>query len=415
VLYHNNGDGTFSNVTRASGLGDEGRTMSTAWGDYDRDGYLDVFVANYPDSAITFDSYSTPSMNSRAVRRIAPPTNRLYHNDGDGTFTDVTRLLGYASTRGFGFSAVWFDYNRDGRPDLYAVYDFGSIHQPNTLWRNDGPGGSGGWRFTEVQDQTGVATQRNPMGAASGDYNNDGWPDLAVTNIGPNLLYRNDHGRLFHDVAQRAGVTHSNAVVNNMMNPSMTWGDSFADFNNDGWLDLYLVAGAMDYQNVPQPNGMFLNNHTGGFVDISAASGTNDPGQGRSVAVGDYDGDGSLDMFLANYGQAPRLYRNLTRGSGYHWLRLQLEGTRSNRDAVGAQVTVFAPGLPPQAREVQIGQGIGSCNEKTLHFGLGTESRIDRIEIQWPSGTRQILRSVHTDRLLEVREPGPSRWQDGPS
>lgn len=408
-LYRNNGDGTFSDVTEHSGLGDTGRTMSTAWADYDGDGYLDVFVANYPDGPVTFDAHSTPQMNTRTVMQLPHPTNHLFHNNGDGTFSDVSHLLSLPATWGFGFSAVWFDYNRDGRPDLYAVYDFGNIRQPNTLWRNDGPA-PGGWRFTQVQDQMGANTRANPMGAATGDYDNDGWLDLAVTDIGPNYLYRNTAGRQFREVAQTAGVAHATNNVNNMLDPSMTWGVSFADFNNDGWLDLYLVAGTMDFQNVPQPNALYMNDHTGRFIDVSDASGANDPGQGRSVAVADFDGDGYLDMIVANYGQAPLLYRNASRSLGNHWLRLTLEGRASNRDAVGARVTIHVTGMRPQVREVQIGQGLGSCNEKTLHFGLGRAGRAERVEIAWPSGQRQILRGVNSDQTLHIAEPGRSRW-----
>lgn len=410
VLYHNNGDGTFTDVTKRSGLGDRGRTMSTAWGDYDGDGYLDVFVVNYTNQPISLDPNASPLEDVRTVTHVLRPYNRLYHNNGDGTFTDVTHLLGELETRGLGFSAVWFDYNNDGRPDLYVAYDFGGQVQPDVLWRNDGPDGKGGWNFTSVGPGLGVATEGNPMGVTSGDYNNDGWLDLAVSNIGPNHLYRNQSGRSFQDMAQRARVTHAGSVVGNMLNPSMTWGASFADFNNDGWLDLFMVAGAMDYQNVPQPNMLYLNDHTGHFVDVSAPAGINDPGQGRSVAVGDYNGDGYLDMFVANYGQPPLLYRNMSRSIGNHWLRLKLEGTRSNRDAVGARVTVHAAGLPPQMREVQIGQGLGSCNETALHFGLAGTDRAQRIEIRWPSGIRQVLHDVAAGREISVREPGKSRW-----
>jgi hypothetical protein len=169
----------------------------------------------------------------------------------------------------------------------------------------------------------------------------------------------------------------------------------------------------MDFEHVPQPNQLYLNDHAGGFIDVSTASGTADTGQGRSVAVADYDGDGYLDMFVANYGQPPHLYRNMSRGSGNHWLGMVLEGTRSNRDAVGARVVVRVPGLPPQTREVQIGQGLGSCNDKTLHFGLGPSVRVDRVDIYWPSGTHQVLRSGTADRVIRVREPGKSRWDDG--
>jgi hypothetical protein len=408
-LYRNNRDGTFSDVTERSGLGDMGRTMSTAWADYDRDGYLDVFVANYPDEPVTFDAHSTPQMNGRAVMQLPHPTNHLFHNNGDGTFTDVSHLLSLDATWGFGFSAVWFDYNRDGRPDLYAVYDFGNLRQPNTLWRNDGPGPQG-WRFTQVQDQMRVDTRANPMGAATGDYNNDGWLDLAVTNIGPNYLYRNQAGRIFRDVAESVRVAHATNSVTNMLDPSMTWGVSFADFNNDGWLDLYLVAGTMDFQNVPQPNVLYMNDHQGGFVDVSDASGANDPRQGRSVAVADFDGDGYLDMFVANYGEPPLLYRNLSRTLGNRWLRLRLEGTQSNRDAVGARVTVYAAGMRPQVREVQIGQGLGSCSETTLHFGLGRAKRAERIEIHWPSGQMQVVHGAESNQTLHIAEPGRSRW-----
>ncbi|PZS05080.1 MAG: hypothetical protein DLM70_07165, partial [Chloroflexi bacterium] len=410
VLYHNNGDGMFTDVTTRSGLGDTGRTMSTAWADYNGDGYLDVFVANYSEQAITFNPNDTPGQNTRHVMRLPRPQSRLYHNNGDGTFTNVTPQLGYLPTEGLGFSAVWLDYNDDGRPDLYVVYDFGSVLQPSTLWRNDGPGGPTGWRFTEVESQMGVDTKMNPMGAASGDYDNDGWLDLAVSNIGPNLLYHNERGRGFREVAQQAHVTYHSQVIDNMLDPSMTWGVSFADFNNDGWLDLYMVAGPMDYEHVPQPNLLFLNDHSGRFIDVSAVSGTNDPGQGRSVAVADYDGDGSLDMFVANYGQPPLLYRNVGRSSANRWVRLKLEGTESNRSAVGARVTVFAHGMRPQTREVQIGQGLGSCDDTALHFGLGTAAEIELVRIRWPSGRKQTLRGVQFNRVVGVREPGPSRW-----
>jgi hypothetical protein len=347
-------------------------------------------------------------MNTREVSHIYPPTNRLFHNNGDGTFTDVTRQLG-DGYQGFGFSAVWFDYDRDGRPDLYVAYDFGAIRQPSTLWRNGGPG-TAGWRWTQVQDRLGVNTEQNPMGVASGDYNNDGWLDLAESGIGRAFLYRSARATVFEEVAQQARISHATNNLNNMLDPSMTWGVTFADFNNDGWLDLYLAAGAIYDQNVPQPNQLYMNDHRGGFLDVSDASGANDGGQGRSVAVADFDGDGYLDMFVANYGQAPLLYRNLSRGLGNSWLRLELEGTQSNRDAVGARVTVYAKGLRPQVREVQVGQGLGSCNERTLHFGLARAGRAERVEIRWPSGRHQILQTVDSNQTLHIVEPGRSRW-----
>lgn len=410
VLYRNNRDGTFTDVTSRSRLGDIGRTVSTVWADYDGDGFLDVFVVNYTDNAITFTADSSPAENTRLVTHVRRPVNSLYHNNGDGTFTDVSHLLGDEATSGLGFSAVWFDYNRDGRPDLYVAYDFGAALQPNVLWRNDGPGGPDGWRFTRVEVQMGVDTRANPMGVASGDYNNDGWPDLAVSNVGPNFLYENLGGRGFRNVAERAGVAQRTETVANMLDPSMTWGTSFADFNNDGALDLYIVAGAMDFENSPQPSSLYLNARNGSFIDVSRASGTDDPGQGRSVAVADFDRDGHLDMFVANYGQPPLLYRNVSPDIGYHWIGLDLEGTSSNRDAVGAVVALSAPGLPVQMQEVQIGQGLGSCNAKALHFGLGAASRVARVEIRWPGGRVQVLKDLPVDRIISVREPGPSRW-----
>jgi hypothetical protein len=244
------------------------------------------------------------------------------------------------------------DFDRDGRMDLYVI----RMSRPN----------AGSW-----------------LSGKSGEVND-------------NQLWRNKGNWKFEDVTAATGTSGG---------LRSTFSALWLDANNDGWPDLYMAAGAMDFENVPQPNYLYLNDHRGGFIDVSGASGTNDPGQGRSVAVADFDGDGSLDMFVANYGQPPMLYRNLSHGAGNNWLRLELEGTRSNRDAVGARVVLHVRGAPAQTQEVQIGQGLGSSNDKALHFGLGSASTVDRIDIRWPSGRRQVLRHVEPNQSLHVLEP----------
>ncbi len=409
ALYHNNGNGTFTDVTAKSGLSNPmERGTTAAWGDYDNDGFVDLYITNH----------------AWCREKDTPTQDWLYHNNGDGTFTDVTYLLGPMTGRGYGFSAGWLDYNGDGKLDLYVVNDYlGFLGRaaPNMLWRNDGPDGHGGWVFTNVSRESRADKRMEGMGLAVGDFNNDGHLDMAVTNVGPIALLRNNGDGTFTDVAFRAGVgrmfartgqpfrTQGSPLIDDFINRLwVTWGIGFFDFNNDGWQDLHLVGG---YLQVPAvaPDALFLNNRDETFTDVSLASGIIGPldqvDQGRTSAYADYDKDGFMDIFVAQYGEPPLLYHNDSRAKGNpnHWLVVELQGTVSNRDGIGAKVRVTAGGLT-QLRQVRCGTSHGSGDMLAAHFGLEGAAQVDRVEITWPSGRVQTLTAVAADQWLVVIE-----------
>jgi hypothetical protein len=341
-----------------------------------------------------------------------PSQDRLYHNNGDGTFTDVTQFLDNKGPQidGYGFTPGWLDYDEDGDVDLYVVNDYISWLDhpyPNVLWRNDGPDGRGGWIFTDVSKASGADKKMNGMGLAVGDFNNDGHLDMAATNIGRTALLRNNGDGTFTDVAGPMGAGRR-------FNGSfflVTWGIGFFDFNNDGWQDLHLVAGYLISAPVPQvqPDVLFLNRGNGMFTDVSVASGVagspGEPDLGRTSAYADYDRDGFVDVFVANYGEAPRLYHNDSRGQGNsnHWLVVELRGTVSNSDGIGAKVRVTAEGLT-QLRQIRCGTSLGAGDMLAAHFGLAGAAQADRVEITWPSGLVQTLTNVSADQWLVVTE-----------
>jgi hypothetical protein len=390
VLYQNNGDGTFANVTAAAGVGgDFQHWQSAAWGDYDNDGFLDVYVTNH-----------------RFCQIYPTSPDRFYHNNGDGTFTEVTSLLNNAGpqTQGFGFAPGWLDYDNDGDPDLYLVADdlkHEENHYPNVLWRNDGPDGQGGWLFTDVSAESSTDLSINGMGLAIGDYNNDGNLDMGMSNTWSNMLLHNNGDGTFQNVTREAGVARG--VVGTA--PSITWGIGFFDFNNDVYQDLYIVAGYLKGFMLAEPNALFLNNGDGTFTDVSAESGADDSGRGRTAAFADYDGDGFVDIFVANFGEPPLLYHNdgPGQGNGHHWIEVELEGTVSNRNGVGAKVRVSAGGLT-QLRQVQCGDSLGAGSDMAVHFGLGEATQVEQIEVVWPSGRVQVLTEVPLDRRITITE-----------
>jgi hypothetical protein len=383
-LYRNDGTGRFEDVAASAGVATATADVSAAWGDYDDDGYLDLYVVNHTDC-------TPPDFYEQ---------DWLFHNEGDGTFTDQTSLLPADATFGAGFQAAWWDYDADGDQDLYlANDDWGPQPDANRLWRNDGPGEER-WRFTDVSAESGAGYLINSMGIGIGDYDRDLDLDLAVSNIGPTVVGRNEGDGTFTDVAKALGVdrpTHHVGVS------SVTWGLVFADFNIDGWEDLFVLAG--DLADVPnQPDAMFAGSGAGRFLDLSAVSGADDPDSGRGVAVADYDRDGLLDLYVVNKGGSPRLLRNVTVAPGHHWLGVDLTGTVSNRDACGARL-VLDVGGERLLRELFCGStSLSSGHDTTVHFGLGSEARPARLVIEWPSGARQILRRPPVDRLLEITE-----------
>ncbi|MCK6561741.1 VCBS repeat-containing protein [candidate division KSB1 bacterium] len=353
VLYRNNGNNTFSDVTEATGVNMTGQGQGVAWGDYDQDGLLDLFAAQTAED------------------------NRLFRQNPDHTFTDVTLAAGIG---GYSESLqpVFFDVDLDGDLDLFVTR---KELVPNLLYINNGNG-----TFTEQAVARGIAAPTpHSQGAAVGDYDRDGDFDVYVCSYdSPNLLFRNDGG-FFTEVAASAGVS---------VGAAGNRGALFADFDNDGWLDLYVTRN--------NSNFLFRNNGNGTFADLSAASGANDPNRGYSPSFADYDADGDLDIFFTNTGQSSVLYRN--EGTSSHWLQIDPVGVTSNRDGVGARLTAWI-GNQRQVQMVIAGQAyLCTGSDLTVHFGLGASVRIDSLIIQWPSGTEDRHYDIAADQKLTLQE-----------
>ena len=400
-LYRNDGTGHFVDVARHAGVDDKWDSMSGSWVDYNNDGYLDLYVANHARCPS-----SGRSIN--ALKGLQYEPDHLYRNNGDGTFTEVTSLLGPNATRGAGFLGSWFDYNDDGRQDLYLANDWvGTRPDRNHLWRSDGPGPGGTWRFDDVSTASGTAFSMNTMGVGIGDYNRDGRLDLALTNIAANRLLRNDGNGRFTDVARPAGVAHPSQQAGER---DVTWGATFGDFNLDGWEDLYLGAGYLwtlnvwyGERSVALPNELYVNDHHSAFLDLSAPSGAADRGRTRGIAVADFNRDGRLDLFVVNQHGNPHLYENVTPFDGNHWLEVRTVGTVSNRDGCGARVVVTVA-RAKLVREVECGStSVSSSADKVVHFGLGHATNV-KLTITWPSGIRQTIEHPRVDRLMTVTE-----------
>lgn len=394
-LFRNDGSGHFTDVAPEAGVADSGPSTSAAWGDYDGDGNLDLYVADYGRCA-----------GADVQKKLVYSEDKLYRNEGNGTFTDRTALLGPATaTMGAGFQAAWLDYDHDGDQDLYLANDFvGPGPRPNVLWRNDGSDGAGGWRFTEVSIESGAGLSINTMGVGIGDYDRDGHFDLALSNIEASVLLHNRGNGSFEDVATFAGVARPQQRV---FERSVTWGMGFFDFNLDGWEDLYAAAGAIGYEANPesQPNALFVNRRNGRFLDLSAPSRADDPTMTRGVAFADYDRDGRVDLYIVNRAGIPRLLRNVTPRRDKHWLEVDTVGTLSNTDGCGTRLTARV-GKARLVRAVYCGSiSLASGSDPTVHFGLGRVTRVRRLTIEWPSGITQVLRGVRADRRITVTEP----------
>ncbi len=462
-LFHNNGNGTFTDVTERAGVAGKGYGMGVAVGDYDNDGHPDLFLANVDG-------------------------NQLFHNNGDGTFTDVTAKAGLGGAslgdrKMWAISAGWFDYNNDGLLDLfvsnYCQWDpkhepacmglngrgychpkaFGPL--PNTLYRNNGDG-----TFTDVSEQTGIAAvQGKGMGVAFADYDGDGFADVFVANDNaPNRLFHNLGGKKFEEVGFQAGVAYNedgNALagmgaefrdidndglpdlwhtaienetfplfLNNgagqFVNASQKsrlaqitrkmsgWSNGVADLDNDGWKDLFVARGnVMDnieeisrHFTYVEPNSVFRNLGNGQFEDVSATAGADfvRPAPNRGLAYGDLDNDGRIDLVVTALGQPVRVFRNISENRN-HWILLKLTGTSSNRMAIGARVRVTTGDGRKQYNDVTTSTGYAASSDPRVHFGLGTFNAVQEIAIRWPSGIRQVLQNVTADRIVPVQEP----------
>jgi enediyne biosynthesis protein E4 len=393
-LYRNRGDGTFEDVTDRAAVGHEGTGVSAVFFDADNDGWLDLFVANY----LTYKPESESEQNPGAYPGpLAYPgeTNVLYHNRGDGTFEDITRAAGLATPGNRAMSVSAFDADRDGHVDLYVCND----DTPNQLWLNDGKG-----HFREVGAVAGVAFNSigeapGSMNAAIADADGDGWPDLFVTRFGYGSLYVRVAPGLYEDRLYASGLGQ-------LTQKYVGWGGAFLDFDNDGDPDLVVANGSAF---VLEGSRTLLLENQGGerFTDASAQGGAffQTPVNGRGNAILDFDNDGRLDVLLTVLADRPVLLRNRCPLKN-HWLTLRLEGTRSNRSGYGAQITLTAAGRTSRA-EATCPTGFLTQGDPRIHFGLGARTKVDRLEILWPSGGVQTLENIATDQILKVREPKP--------
>ena len=413
-LFHNNADGTFTDVTANAGLGGamrEGRKMwsiSAGWFDYNNDGLLDLFVSNY----CQWDPQREPActgMNGRGYchpKSFLPLPNTLYRNNGDGTFTDVSEEAGISAVTGKGMGMAFADYDGDGFADVFVAND----NSPNLLFHN-----LGGKKFEEVALNAGVAynddgNQLAGMGAEFRDVDNDGLPDIWHTAIENETfpLFRNlGHGRF-------ANATQSSRLAP-LTREMSGWSNGVADLDNDGWKDLVVARGnVMDDIDVvsrhfhyAEPNAVFRNLGNGQFEDVSATAGADfaRPAPHRGLAYGDFDNDGRIDLVVTRLGGQAQLFHNVSENHN-HWILIKLTGTKSNRMGIGAQVTVTTGDGRKQYDEVTTSTGYAASSDSRVHFGLGRYPAAREIEIRWPSGIRQSLREVNGDRVVNITEPG---------
>jgi enediyne biosynthesis protein E4 len=390
------GTATFVDVTATAfaGITTPQRGTSASWGDYDKDGYLDLYVTNHKE----INGSGTGTQD------------RLFHNNGDGTFTDVSYLLGLENLGGYGFIAGWTDYDNDSDLDIFLINDCPYGPVGTKLFRNDGGTDPLAWRFTEVSEIVGAADCRNGMGIAVGDYDRDGWQDYFYTNRGRPLLLHNNGGT-FTDMTAAAGLDDNR--VPETGKKRLTWGTIFFDYDLDGFLDLCVAAGTLQPNGTadgdPQPNLLYHNDGNGtSFTDVSASSGIDDTGRGRTIVMGDYDNDGDPDLFLVNYGEKVHLFRNdYANTTGHHWLILDLQGAGpplSNRDGIGAKIKLTTPDGVVQYWETRSGDSLGGGSDLAAYFGLNSNALVSQVQVTWPSGTVQTVMDLLADQRMTIVE-----------
>ena len=412
-LFHNNHDGTFTDVTQKAGVSGgvlDGKKMwsvAAGWFDYDNDGRLDLFVSNYCKWEVDKDPFCGPSPNLRAYchpKNYAPLPNTLYHNNGNGTFTDVSAASGIGEIRGKGMGVAFADYDHDGYMDVFVAND----NAPNMLFHN-----LGGKKFKDVALQTGVAYPESGayvsgMGADFRDVDNDGWDDIWIS------AFEGDTFPLFKNrgpAGDFAEITAASGVAS-ATRPMSGWSNGIFDFDNDGWKDLLVVRGhaldniaQMSLRRPEEPNTVLRNLGNGKFQDVSAGAGPafESPAPHRGVAFGDLDNDGRMDAVVSVLNGKAQLFHNVSPG-GNHWLLLKLVGVKSNRMGLGAQVRI-ATEAGVQYNHATTSTGYACSSDPRVHFGLGAAKVVKEIDIVWPSRIHQTLRNVAADQILTVTEP----------
>ena len=404
-LYRNRGDGRFEDITKAAGIASGEFAVGGGWFDYDNDGLLDLLVVNY----VQWSADKNPSCGDEARRIFIychPRTflglpNRLYRNRGDRTFEDVTARAGLQAHTGKGMSASFADFDHDGRLDIFVTNDA----VPNFLFRNNGDG-----TFTETALLAGVSVPdtgrpTSSMGVDAQDYDNDGWEDIQFTALTGETfpLFRNESAQnrgTFVEATQPSGLAALTVK-------SSGWCSIVADFDNDGWKDVFTAnshvndrIGDFEALEFRQPNSLFLNDRQGRFRDATIDAGlAGTLAAHRGCGIADFNADGRLDVVVVSLGSAAELWQNDASPSP-RWLIVRLTGTKSNRDGIGARVIVGN-----QVRTMTTAMGYASSSHAGLHFGLGSQPGPVRVEVQWPSGVKQTLENVQVDRVLDVVEP----------
>jgi enediyne biosynthesis protein E4 len=413
TLYHNNGDGTFTDVTEKAGLARPDKqygplwSVGGAWVDVNNDGLLDLFVVNY----LSWDGSKEPDCMFEGKPEYCHPRfykelpNQLFLNRGDGTFVDVSAPAGIRSHPGKGMGVGIADYDGDGLPDIFVAND----KLFNFLFHN-----KGNTRFEEAAFEAGVmAPERGDlisgMGVDFRDINNDGFPDIAIAALQNETfpVYQNNGKGEFTEITTRSGMT-------SLSNSMSGYSPNIADFDNDGWKDIFVSRG--DVQSpamaaripINQPNTAFRNSREGKWSALTAEAGftAQPPRRHRGSAIGDFNHDGKLDVVVTALGAPAEIWMNDSPNRN-HWLELALEGTKSNRDGIGARIRIVAGGQT-QFNHASTASGYASSSAGPIHFGLGTASMVDEIEIRWPSGVTQVLKNTESDRILRVREP---KWE----
>jgi hypothetical protein len=414
ILYHNNGDGTFTDATEKAGVGVVGWASSAVWFDYDNDGLLDLFVGQFVDFSKELNKPCGVHEDGRrhfCIPQIYKPMpSWLFHNNGDGTFTDVSKSSGISSSLGKVWGVVATDINNDGRMDLFVTNDTVA----NFLFVNQGGG-----KFVETGTEAGVAfgltgKPRSGMGVDSADFNQDGWQDLFVANIDREYfaIYQNNHDGTFDDLAMQTGIAKATKLMSG-------WGLKFFDYDNDGDVDLFLSNGNPDdlinllHSEVTYEEPLILFHRNGkAWEDVSAKSGPvfRTPMSARGLALGDFDNDGAVDVLIAVNGGAPVLLHNLA-GKQNHWLGIRLIGKKSNVDAIGAQIKYKAGDLVRSRFKVGGGSYLSSHDPRVV-LGLGKNEAIDWVEIKWPlpGGGTQRFTGLPIDRYITITE-GEEKWR----
>jgi enediyne biosynthesis protein E4 len=406
TLYHNNGNGTFTDVTKSAGVAAGGWSASAGFFDYDNDGKLDLFVTRYIDWTFKTNRYC--GEKQAGYRAYCHPdnydgvTNILYHNNGDGTFTDVSEKAGVANPKGKGLGVSFADYDGDGFTDIFVANDSVQCF----LYHNNGNG-----TFTETGLLAGVGYNEDGktfagMGTDFSDYDNDGRPDIVVTDLSNEryMLFRNNGDGTFRDVTNRSGVGAATLSF-------AGWSTRFFDYDNDGWKDLFVAQShVMDTIEKTSPNlrylqpPLLLHNEFGHFVRVMPGDAFQVDWAGRGAAFGDLDNDGDIDVVVSNAGQKAYVLRN-DGGNRNNWIRIETIGKKSNRDGIGSRVKVVSASDVTQYFTVNTAVGYLSASDKRLTVGLGSDSVAKLIEIRWPSGIVQKFENVKAGQVLQAIEP----------